>query len=307
MARSLCPFCGDPADSKQNDMLECARCGKYEFTPEAYEKLQSSGYTKKQLFLIKHNIATYSIKAKGWKVDAKWVDNIINTCKLPSIGAIANDTILYIGNGLSNETIAWDVHLEYAEVANVLGIDSEKKFNTIIMGLREQGYLESNNTTNLSFSGWMKYEELDKGMITSPRAFMAMKYGAEDLENIYANCIQPAVEQTGFTIKKLNEEPEAGLIDNLMRQRIRQSRFIIADLTHGNNGAYWESGYAEGLGKPVIFTCEVSQFNEAGTHFDVNHLHTIVWDKNNHQKFIKSIKSTIRNTIADALQEDSVQ
>jgi len=34
-----------------------------------------------------------------------------------------------------------------------------------------------------------------------------------------------------------------------------------------NPGAYWEAGYAEGLGKPVIYTCEEAKFVEA-SHFD---------------------------------------
>jgi len=32
-----------------------------------------------------------------------------------------------------------------------------------------------------------------------------------------------------------------------MRLEIRRSRFAVVDLTHGNRGAYWEAGFAEGL------------------------------------------------------------
>ena len=54
---------------------------------------------------------------------------------------------------------------------------------------------------------------------------------------------------------------------------------MIADLTHGNLGAYWEDGYAEGVKKPVIYTYEKSKFDK--THFDTNHHLTIRWDKDN--------------------------
>ena len=37
---------------------------------------------------------------------------------------------------------------------------------------------------------------------------------------------------------------------------VRDAAFVISDLTHDNSGAYWEAGYAEGLGKPVIYICE---------------------------------------------------
>ena len=41
---------------------------------------------------------------------------------------------------------------------------------------------------------------------------------------------------------------------------IRDAKFVIVDLTHDNHGAYWEAGYAEGLGKPVIYVCKKDKF-----------------------------------------------
>src|SRR3546814_6925901 len=68
----------------------------------------------------------------------------------------------------------------------------------------------------------------------------------------------------------------AGIIDNIMRSQIRDAAFVIVDLTHDNSGAYWEAGYAEGLGKPVIYICEKAKFDKAKTHFDTNHCTTVV-------------------------------
>ena len=64
----------------------------------------------------------------------------------------------------------------------------------------------------------------------------------------------------GFDLFKSDDEPRAGLIDDQLRVDIQSSDFLIADLTHDNLGAYWEAGYAEGLGKPVIYTCEQENF-----------------------------------------------
>ena len=36
--------------------------------------------------------------------------------------------------------------------------------------------------------------------------------------------------------------------------------FLWPIFTHGDPGAYWEAGFAEGLGKPVIYTCEKDDF-----------------------------------------------
>jgi hypothetical protein len=75
------------------------------------------------------------------------------------------------------------------------------------------------------------------------------------------------------------DKQPAGLIDDQMRAAILASRFVISDLTHGSPGAYWEGGFGEGLGLPVIYTCEKSAWDEQKTHFDTNYLVTIIWDK----------------------------
>jgi nucleoside 2-deoxyribosyltransferase len=77
---------------------------------------------------------------------------------------------------------------------------------------------------------------------------------------------------------------------------------LIADLTDDNEGAYWEAGFAEGLGKPVIFSCEKAKFEEKKTHFDTNHHLTVKWDKNSPQDAAEELKATIRATLPDEAQ-----
>ncbi len=91
-----------------------------------------------------------------------------------------------------------------------------------------------------------------------------------------------------------------------MRVEIKRARFLIADLTHANNGAYWEAGYAEGLGKTVIYTCEQQVFDDRaqGTHFDTNHHLTVKWNPENPDMAVESLKATIRATFPEAKQED---
>ena len=74
------------------------------------------------------------------------------------------------------------------------------------------------------------------------------------------------------------------------------------DLTHGNRGAYWEAGYAEGLGKPVIYTCEQAKFAE-GSHFDTNHHLHVLWDEASIDLAMGKLKATIMATIPEATRE----
>lgn len=107
------------------------------------------------------------------------------------------------------------------------------------------------------------------------------------------------MKATGFDLYRLDKDPKAGLTDDQLRVEIRTSRFLISDLTHDNPGAYWEAGFAEGLGKPVIYICEKQKFEKYKTHFDTNHQKTFAWERENPQEIFEQIKATIRATLPD--------
>jgi nucleoside 2-deoxyribosyltransferase len=134
-----------------------------------------------------------------------------------------------------------------------------------------------------------------------------MRFGDPELDEMLRDHFRPAVQRTGFTLFRLDDEPRAGLIDDRLRVEIRQSRFLLSDLTHANNGAYWEAGYAEGLGKPVIYLCKKEVFENPKTrpHFDTNHHLTIVWDRETIQEDMERLVATIRYSIPEARQVDA--
>jgi len=111
------------------------------------------------------------------------------------------------------------------------------------------------------------------------------------------DCFKPAITRTGFELRLLTDRQPAGLIDDQLRMALRASRFVIADLTHGNNGAYWEAGFAEGLGRPVIYTCQRSAWEKQKTHFDTNHLATIIWHPENLADTEWRLAAMIRTTL----------
>ena len=93
---------------------------------------------------------------------------------------------------------------------------------------------------SLTFEGWRAREELLKNAVNSRDAFMAMKFGDEQLKEVLEECFKPAVDRAGFTLKTVLEDQPMGEIGDQMRVRIRTSRFVVSDLAHGSPGAYWE-------------------------------------------------------------------
>jgi hypothetical protein len=151
-------------------------------------------------------------------------------------------------------------------------------------------------------AGWLRYEVLKQGHVESRRVLMAMQFGDADLDYMVMHCFSPAVSRAGFELRTITEKQPAGLIDDQLRVALRT---FVADLTHGNNGAYWEAGFAEGLGRPVIYTCRHLEWTKRASHFDTNHLVTVIWDIAKRAEAETKLTATIRATLpAEAAMTD---
>jgi hypothetical protein len=167
----------------------------------------------------------------GEQADWREATVIAGTERLQAIiGGISVNMVGYIANELLNRGFIWFDRT-----------DTAKAISPLKMGMK--------------FAGWQEYERLQAESTDSKTVFMAMQFNDEELNAVVETIFRPAVEATGFELRVLSDVPKAGLIDDRLRVEIRRSRFLIADLTHRNPGAYWEAGFGEGLGKEVIYTC----------------------------------------------------
>ena len=154
------------------------------------------------------------------------------------------------------------------------------------------------NRVNLTLAGWERYEAEKRGGFDGNYGFIAMQFGEADLDDFVEKVVKPEVKNaTGCDLVTLHDVATAGVIDNILRVKIRDAKFVIADLTHDNRGAYWEAGYAEGLGKPVIYICEIRKFDEEKTHFDTNHCTTIPWSRDDDGGFRERLTATLRRSL----------
>ncbi len=261
---------------------------------------------------ISHALRTMQQVNKGAELYTNTIDEILKR-PLPSPREQADLFIRWLAENVEGpgETV-W---VEPSTHSAIIGAKSPEGFALVLRHLFDVGLVTGNLAeamgapgrahVTLSFAGWDYYEQLRQGGVTYRKAFMAMKFGDPILDQVLERVFRPCVKQTGFELYRLDDVPRAGLIDDRLRVEIQASDFLIADLTHDNLGAYWEAGYAEGLGKPVIYTCEEVKFEKDKTHFDTNHHLTIVWDKNSPEEAGESLKAIIRATLPQlAKQED---
>lgn len=151
---------------------------------------------------------------------------------------------------------------------------------------------------NLTLAGWEQYEAEKRGKFEGNYGFIAMKFNDPELDPFVKNVVKPVVKDgIGYDLVDMRDVAQAGIIDDIMRIQIRDSAFVIVDLTHDNHGAYWEAGYAEGLGKRVIYICERTKFERDGSHFDTNHCTTVPWSSDDPAGFSKELIATLRRSL----------
>jgi nucleoside 2-deoxyribosyltransferase len=159
---------------------------------------------------------------------------------------------------------------------------------TLINFAKSQGLIEDGiKGLNLTFDGYTLLESLSKASQQSAQAFVAMWF-AQDMAAAYVDGISPAISDCGFTPMRIDNKEHNNKIDEEIISEIRRSRFIVADFTCGaieangrlnfipRGGVYYEAGFAQGLGIPVIWTCRKDQILDI--HFDTRQYNHITWD-----------------------------
>lgn len=297
----VCPICKTSAEgepSKDGSWCKCPNCGSYEISRTAYgccERLNEKART-----VLSHAIWMHQGEDKPFRIDSAHLDEA-EKGSLPGPAEQLDLYILFIGDS-QGDSPGKTVSCEDANLRAKIGAILTDDVTFINKEAADKGLLESMATLKtsggwLTLDGWEHYRKLKRGRTQSRTAFVALPFKNAEVVRMVDEVFRPAVKETGFDLKRLDDAPPAGLIDNRLRVEIRMCRFLIADLTDANNGAYWEAGYAEGLEKPVIYTCSKAYFEKNKTHFDTNHQHTLLWDVEEPQKAAEALTATIRATL----------
>jgi hypothetical protein len=141
--------------------------------------------------------------------------------------------------------------------------------------LRLETNLSGGKVVVVTPEGWARLEPPAGGGGIPGRCFIAMSFH-ESLNAAYTDGIQPAVSDCGFTPVRIDlVEHNQKICDKILAE-IRLAQFVVADFTLHRAGVYFESGFAMGLGRPVIWTCRKDQLGDA--HFDTRQYNHIEWE-----------------------------
>jgi nucleoside 2-deoxyribosyltransferase len=123
--------------------------------------------------------------------------------------------------------------------------------------------------------GWEHIEKL-RNPISGNRSdiFVAMSF-SDELRSAWEAGIRPGVIAAGYQAKRVDSDAHNDKIDDRIIAGIRSSYATIVDVTTQNAGAYFEAGFALGLGRPVVWT--VRQDDISRLHFDTRQFNHLVW------------------------------
>jgi hypothetical protein len=147
-------------------------------------------------------------------------------------------------------------------------------------------------------AGWERIDNLLRHSTDSSQAFVAMWF-SELTDSAYFKGIAPALSATGYKPIRIDKKEHNNKIDDEIIAEIRRSRFLIADFTceakNVRGGVYYEAGFAQGLGIPVIWTCRDTSLSDL--HFDTRQYAHIVWKTP--ADLLVQLKNRIGATIGD--------
>jgi hypothetical protein len=290
-------------------MYDCSRCGRFivvGMMKNAYGEALRNDATRRAV--ISHQLKLRQRDGKYYQLNLEELSTLFMEDRLPTSHEMMNNLIVWVGNNQRTpQSFAIETGISISGIIGTAFVQDGSDtagLSWLLKELKGEGLFEVESGRpdgkigfRLSMKGWNRYADLKHRSVHSNVAFMAMQFGDPELDHAFESCFVPAVRRTGFELRRVTDKQGAGNIDTQIEARIRTARFLIADLTHDNRGAYWEAGLAYGLYVPVIYTCEKGKFEREGTHFDTSHHVTIKWDRANLNAAENELVAKIRNTL----------
>ena len=139
-----------------------------------------------------------------------------------------------------------------------------------------------------TFAGRLWYEQRSRHISQDNQAFIAMWFPSSQNKRHaemagLREVMEGAIRDAGYSpYSVITDDSISGGIDDKIIAQIRQSRFLIADLTdeesQGRRNVYYEAGFAYGLRLEIIYSCQRQQFEQWGAAFDIQQRDMLQWD-----------------------------
>ena len=142
------------------------------------------------------------------------------------------------------------------------------------------------------------------------KCFIACAFGRDDVDKIYNKVIRPSLKKFNIQALRVDRVNHNDKIDRKIIELITNCDFVIADLSYARPSVYYEAGFAEGLGKQVIYLARIDHTKQRESdsegnlriHFDLITQNIILWRSNFTQTEVK-LNKRIRLVTAPILRK----
>jgi hypothetical protein len=298
-----CPICNKEVQHQMVGFAHrfmCDRCKIVEID-NSYFATFNSTYRTISTYLLSSFVREYYERHNSpypFKFDSSDVESIAN--QLPRDNDVLEKTKrLLLAIERRTKHPGEMIELVYEQDYPLAYSQNADEFIYYLQYLKDKGLINDPRARKISWyglitvDGWRAIESYNFPNAESEKVFVAMWY-KEKMDDTYNNGIKKAIEDDcGYKPVLIINEQFLGKVDDKMIAEIRESRFIVADFTGQRRGVYFEAGYAQGLGLPVIWTCHKDYVN--GLHFDTRQENHITWDTP--EELREKLKNRIRAVI----------
>lgn len=256
--------------SQSTESWDCPVCGEYEIPPFVPEVHGASAANRKLSAWIRERsergeVVQFNRKGMIENILASIPDFTPTEKQLRLLQAIAKKS-----EAPGSKVILGaekDVPLAYASSSGELAF--------YLRALEYRGLLEKEVwRVMITASGWDYLDKHASDLEEKTQGFVAMSF-SDEMKPMWEEAIKPAIKEAGYTAYRVDEEPHSDNIIFKIMAEIKNSRFVVADITEQKNGVYFEAGYALGLGVPVIWC--VRKDDVENVHFDTAQYNQIRW------------------------------
>lgn len=147
--------------------------------------------------------------------------------------------------------------------------------------------------------------------MTKPICFVAMRIGDMETDQFYKGVLKPTIRRAGLVPRRIDHIMHNGRIDQRIQKELTSCHVMIGDLTFARPSVYWEAGFGEGRGIPVIYTCRTDHFrarpdDDLGNfkvHFDLHTQKILPWDSKHGSEFAANLDKQLRFVLRPLQQE----
>jgi len=328
-----CPVCGENAtciNMQSCFRIECPICKAYNIGNAFHIPTLSEDEKIKLRFVYYYMLDEFNEQRLSISVNDSNKTNILSKISAPKDILEKKDYILnYLSENTNN--LGEPVVISFKNGYRRFFCQDNKEFLKILESLENNGYIDKDNdfliksfnekddkrNIVITIEG-LEYAKKIFNKFGSNKCFVAMWFDSST--NILSNSIKSVIDSnTNYKFIKIDEMQHINYIPLEILNEIKQSRFIIADLTGHRGGVYYEIGYAEGLGIPVILTCNNKWLNDLydgdgklihqGVHFDLKQKNILLWADDAMDDLKKNLIARIKKVVglgkSETMEKDS--